>query len=188
MKKMFLKIITGVILFLFIGTSIFCFINSYKKYAPLYIYDKDMYLEIEGDKSEFIIFPDTIENKDVVKYEYIDFRLNSGASVELIIKYNNQSFEEEIERLENIRNISNENTKKLSKDVNKTLFNWVTYISIYNSTDDIYEYACLNYEKQEIVYVYLEYIHRQISYVEFDYLPFKIAYYSDDYNYEYTIY
>ena len=64
-------------------------------------------------------------------------------------------------------------TKKIVKDDEKCLFNYFTYVSIYDTDKDVYEYACIDFEKFEITYIYLGYLSLDYVMINYDFLPKK---------------
>lgn len=175
-KKMFMYLlvglgIIGVLCFLFLITLLIIGLM-----VPTKIDSTNKYLKTKGYKSDFIVFPKTLNNMDnVIDYHYYDYHLRDGCEIILKIKYDSATFDEELLRLESIqytRKIDGK-TKKIVKDDEKCLFNYFTYVSIYDTDKDVYEYACIDFEKFEITYIYLGYLSLDYVMINYDFLPKK---------------
>ena len=105
-------------------------------FSKLEIKDKSKYLKTDGWKSNFILFPDTIDDKKVIEYHYIDYHLRGGAEVFLQISYNENEYNLEKERLENIT--YGENNKKVIAE--NEMFNFPSVIAQYAGYFDEYKF------------------------------------------------
>lgn len=160
MKKVFLGIMCGIggflisIIVLLIGVFIYFYC------VPVKIDDVNKYLETDGFKSEFIVFPTNVENNDgLIEYHYYDYRLKDGSEIILSIKYDNTVFEQEIKRLDSLKyeTVYN-NINIIEKDENQKLFNYYTYVAVYEPEYKKFEYACIDFENKTIHYIRLDYI------------------------------
>ncbi len=179
-KKIFLIVFKGIggliilmLTFLILAT-IFAFTYVIR------ITDTSKYLKTDGFLSEFILFPETLENIDeVVDYHYFDYQLRDGQEVVLIAKYNESSYYEEIDRLENIYfDVKNSYSgpKYIMKDFENVLFNKPTYVTTY-IPGRTYEYACIDDSTYTISYLFIEFMSKERVSVSSEFLP-KI--YTDD--------
>lgn len=139
--------------------------------------DMDKYLKTDGRVTDFCIFP----AKDEIAGEVIDYhyRTNLFGSHEIYLEvvYSEESFENEIKRLDNLTYAVYENTFSLKKD-NANLFNYTTYISVYNY-HGLYEYVCIDEIDFRIVYITLEYVPADRIAFNNKYLP-KTYYENED--------
>ena len=179
-KKILMYILKGISILII---SVFIFFILATIFAFTYVIritDTSKYLKTDGKLSEFILFPHTLENIDeIVEYHYIDYQLRDGREVVLIAKYNQTSYYEEINRLENIYfNIENSYSgpKYIMKDFDNVLFNKPTYVTTY-IPDRTYEYACIDDSTYTISYFFIEFMSKERVSVKSDFLP-KI--YTDD--------
>ena len=137
------------------------------------INDIDKYLKTNGFVSKFSIFPDSVEDLDgVEQYHYYDGLLANGEEIFLEIVYSSEDFKEERKRIESTVSLYSGKSVKFD---NKKLFNFKTYVSIYNDQGK-YEYACLDEESSRIVYISLR--RRNVESVGFDpqFLPLEYCY------------
>lgn len=146
------------------------------------ITNPDKYLETDGFISYFSIFPNKAEIKgDIIDYHYFDYQLKDGDEIYLEVTYTRDSFDEEILRLEAVKYFSEkfkyENAVKKDDCI---LFNYITYISIYNYNGR-YEYACVDPNSYRIVYITLD--EMSLERISFDEMYLPKTYYIHDLNY-----
>lgn len=122
-------------------------------------------------QTAYIVFPQTIP-EGVQETEFYSYYRDTFGSptVQTYLKctYNEQSYAEEIKRLENTSKIYGDEKKVLLRDDSKK-YQYPAYIAVENAAHK-YEYALLTGEK-EITYIFTDYI--EIENVKFskDYLP-----------------
>ncbi|MBR7141161.1 MAG: hypothetical protein IKD03_03370, partial [Clostridia bacterium] len=158
---------------------------------PLKVDDKSKYLETDGFKSDFVSFPKTIENYHIQNYHYYDYKLVDGCEIILTIAYDNATFDKELDRLNSTKYVFKHfyETKSVVMDENKYLFNYFTYVSTYNPNENIYEYACVDFNKKEIVFILLDQISLKHISIDNKYLPKILINNESVYqNYYYDIY
>lgn len=162
----------------------------YFAFVPIKVNDINKYLETDGRKSSYIFFPESIDsNYDVIKYHYYDYRLRNGSEIILSIKYDDASFEEEFDRLCLLKyHFFKENPPhELAKDENKELFNYYTFVAVYESKYKQFEYACFDFDNKIVHYIRLDYI--DIEYISIEHSLLPKFYFDDSYSkYEYNIY
>lgn len=121
------------------------------------ITDKSQYLQIENSSlPDFMIFPDNLSNISAdSEYYHADYKYSDGIEVYLNATYEKNEFEKEVSRIEQIsyKMQSSHEPKTVIKD-NAELFNYVTYITMFNF-NGVYEYACVDYENNRIIYIAL---------------------------------
>lgn len=152
-------------------------------FFPLKINNIKRYLKTDGFESTFIIFPQDLSNNDVIKYEYIDY--HGSCTIVLIVRYEDAKFNDELQRISLITN----NEKKIIYDMNE-LFTYPTYYSMY-SYEQKFEYASINYERNEIVYIYFDNVTPPKINFDLEYLPKEFQTFSDEIlesDYQYSIY
>lgn len=179
-KKILMYILKGISILII---SVFIFFILATIFAFTYVIritDTSKYLKTDGKLSEFILFPQTLENIDeIVEYHYIDYQLRDGQEVVLIAKYNQTSYYEEIQRIEKLCYQSSKfksDTKYIMKDFDNVLFNKPTYVTTY-IPDRTYEYACIDDSTFTISYFFIEFMSKERVSVKSEFLP-KI--YTDD--------
>ncbi len=125
-------------------------------------YDKQYLLdEYSGElNSLFMTFPDSLENAISSKY---DFYLKTGlfdtdGYVILKVEYNDADFENEVERLSNITcRICFQDQEFISNVMyDEEMYNYPAYIAN-DGFDDAYEYALIDANDNEIIYVAISY-------------------------------
>lgn len=144
----------------------------------------DLYLQTEGHianegmdiRSGFFVFPSSISDLENVEYEYYckEGIAENSYMINLKVEYPNQeAYEAEIERLENITC-----SVKTSKDVvmnnieyTEGLFDYPAYVAIYN-TNMSFEYALADEENNTIIYVYLR-LCEGVDFLPKKYLPIE---------------
>lgn len=166
------------------------FILSYIMFSltsciPVKVSNVDKYLITDGFISHFSIFPKQNEfTGEIIEYHYYDYQVMDGDEIYLEIHYDIEAFEKEIERLSEVVYYSTkwkyENAIKVDDSV---LFNYYTFVSIYNHSGR-YEYACVDFEQQTIIYIFLNEISLGRISIDEKYIP-KTYYitdstYSDD--------
>ena len=119
--------------------------------------DTDNYLEIEHSAlPEFLVFPPELNNsKEVNEYFHADHKYSDGIEIYLSVHYDEKEFMDEINRIEQITYAmhSTHTPKGVVKDDGQ-LFNYTTYITVYNQ-NGVFEYACVDVENRNIVYIAL---------------------------------
>lgn len=157
--------------------SVFIFFILATIFAFTYVIritDTSKYLKTDGKLSEFILFPQTLENIDeIVEYHYIDYQLRDGREVVLIAKYNQTSYYEEIQRIEKLSyKIANSKSepKYIMKDFNNILFNKPTYVTTY-IPGRTYEYACIDDSTYTVSYFFIEFMSKERVSISGDFLP-----------------
>lgn len=144
-KKLF------VILSFIVFTMCICSCSSAK------ITDKNQYLQVKNSSlPKFIIFPENLSNVSMdSEYYHADYKYRDGIEVYLNAAYEKNEFEKEVSRIEQIsyKMQSSHNPKTVIKD-NAELFNYVTYITVFNF-NGVYEYACVDFENNRIIYIAL---------------------------------
>lgn len=134
---------------------------------------------IEKEESDLFsglrIFPlEITEKMQEVSYIYEcgNSALDNNYFIYLNCSWQGDSFEKEIERLENISVSNNSITKTIVYDIN--IFSYPAYVSVYDEEVGIMEYALINQENKEIVYIYSQLNSRSEleDKIEQDYLPF----------------
>ena len=172
-KKEIIKIISIVFLFL-ICTFISKFlvvlaiisidsITPASKISGIKNYNKDYYLkEYGGDlDSNLSIFPNKTTNMVDATFKS-SFKTNlfdSDGYIILSTKYNEDNFNKEIERLSDLKMTINYDNKKSYTNYikyNTIFYEYPAFISI-DGYGNTYEYALINQESLEIIYVYLSY-------------------------------
>ena len=179
-KKIFLIVFKSIGVLI---TLMFTFLILATIFAFTYVIritDTQKYLKTDGFLSEFILFPENLENiEEIVDYHYFDYQLRDGREVVLIAKYKESSYYEEIDRLENIYfDVENSYSgpKYIMKDFENVLFNKPTYITTY-IPGRTYEYACIDDSTYTISYLFIEFMSKERVSVSSEFLP-KI--YTDD--------
>lgn len=129
-------------------------------------YDKEYYIEkYHGDlASNLLIFPDNITKLieptflSSLKTNFFD----TDGYIILKTKYTKEDFDNEINRLSNLKMTINETCYPNSEEYtnyikyDNTSYKYPAYITI-DGFDNTYEYALLNEDKLEIIYLYLSY-------------------------------
>lgn len=179
-KKIFLIVFKSIGVLI---TLMFTFLILATIFAFTYVIritDTQKYLKTDGFLSEFILFPENLENiEEIVDYHYFDYQLRDGREVVLIAKYKESSYYEEIDRLENIYfDVENSYSgpKYIMKDFENVLFNKPTYVTTY-IPGRTYEYACIDDATYTISYFFIEFMSKERVSVSSEFLP-KI--YTDD--------
>ena len=155
------------------------FDNKNKITETINSYSSDKYsLEIQKLKEKINrmqIFPETISDTAECKgFSYIeevriiDWGLDYRAEVFFSIKYSEDSYIDETVRLSSIKN----DHKNKEIIFSQNLFNYPAYVSIYNEHSR-YEYALLNEDNHEIIYIYLFDCGEDNICFSNDYIPFK---------------
>lgn len=169
-KNLFIIIIVIVILLIIIMSILF--INHYDNISGIDNYDKSYYIkEYSGDlDSNLSIFPDNKINLVDATFEssFKTGLFDSDGYIILKTKYNKNDFEKEINRLSNL-NITilsscNKNAKKYTNYINydETSYKYPAYVTI-DGFANTYEYALINKNNLEIIYVYLSYPNKNNS-------------------------
>ena len=164
--KIFYLMLCTIILMLFtilVGYFITAFIPCNKT-------NMDRYLYTDGYISPFAIFPEKNEiNGEIIDYHDF-YYLVGGHEIYLEVVYSESDYKAEIQRLEKVSYICRDGTKNTIEKDNANLFNFTTYISVYNNIG-MFEYACINPEEYRIVYITLK--DRSPDIISFDekYLP-----------------
>ncbi len=144
---------------------------------------EDIYAPIRAysfNNNRFAIFP-ILENKNIIEMKFV--QTNQSMQIYLLAKYDEKEFQEEKIRLYNPDDI-NYVWPRYSEDK----FNYTTIITIYKK--NVFEYACLNDDKNEIAYIYFENVKYNEVCFEEKYLPIEFRYYynelmvtTNEYNY-----
>ena len=171
-KKIVLIIILALITFIFFSSITLLLIKSLKKIntdeliTGIENYDKDYYINKYGGDldSNLSIFPNDISKLiDPLFYSSLKTNLfDTDGYILLITKYNEIDFNNEIDRLSKINITINENcypnsntyTNYIVYDENS--YDYPAYITI-DGFSNTYEYALINENDYEIIYVYLSY-------------------------------
>ena len=170
-------IVIAFIVFVVITLSLFVLFCCFA-FIPLKVDDVNKYLETDGLKSPLAIFPASIDGTgEVLEYHYYDYRLKGGSEIILSMQYDNDSFIEEVNRLEHVECDVFGKINSVVKDADKKLFNYCTYIAEYRPMFCQFEYACVDYEKQTIHYIRLDHISLEHLSIEQSLLP---KFYFDD--------
>lgn len=172
-QKKTIKSILIVVLFLFIlfilrllfslGIASLTFLTPATNISGIENYNKNYYIkEYGGDlDSNLSIFPnDTLDILDATFYSSFQTNLfDSDGYIILKAKYNEDNFTKEIERLSALK-ITISNCKKDSYTnyvkYDKKSYEYPAYITI-DGFGHTYEYALINKDSLEIIYVYLSY-------------------------------
>ena len=179
-KKIFLIVFKGIGVLIILMLTFLILATIFAFTYVIRITDTLKYLKTDGFLSEFILFPENLENiEEIIDYHYFDYQLRDGREVVLIAKYNESSYYEEIDRLENIYfDVENSYSgpKYIMKDFENVLFNKPTYVTTY-IPGRTYEYACINDATYTISYFFIEFMSKERVSVSSEFLP-KI--YTDD--------
>lgn len=160
------------LILLLVGINLF-FVSCSKE--PIIETSLNKYLQTDNNVSRFLIFPDIDITKGKVKEYYLKkfppAFLGYDYEIFLRINYTEQFFNEEIERLSMV--VSDWSGKETAKDENCVLFNSVTIVSTYWIADESneFEYASINFEQKEIVYVYIKNLAYNELSIDSIYLP-----------------
>ena len=163
-----------VIIAVFIAVFLsFTFVLGYFAFVPIKNTNTKQYLETDGRKSSLVCFPGSLDGLNVSEYHYYDYRLLDGCEILLVVQYDANSFEREVERLRNIsyHDSTAEFTKKVKIDDENRLFNTYTFVVVYNPAKNKYEYVCVNQNDFTIAYVYIGYLSSGKSIIDEFYLP-----------------
>ena|GEM_PF-5763951 len=164
--------ILSTIVVLVIALLILSSIWIYQHVFLLQVTDINKYLQTDGVKSLYYVFPAEITPAmQVNEYHYYDYRLKDGCEIILDATYNKDDFENEIKRIESIKcTTSTYHVEKSVKKDNGILFSYETYISKYDDYGK-YEYAVVDYNNFRIIYVFLDCITKERVSVPPEYLP-----------------
>ena len=117
---------------------------------------------IEGEKdgifSGLKIFPVKITNQmqDVsYMYECGNIAFNNGYLIYLECSWTEESFENEIIRLQEIFVSNKDETKRVIYD--EELFAYPAYIAVYDESEDRKEYALVDKDKRKTIYLYCQF-------------------------------
>jgi hypothetical protein len=141
-------------------------------------YDKTFWRK-ETASSAADVFPEKDEiNGEIIDFHYKTHLVGGRPEIYLEVVYDEKNFNAEIDRLENISFTRSNGDKKTIKKDESYLFNYTTYIVVYNESG-IYEYACVDPTDYRIVYICIRY--RLIEEITFDhkYLP-KTYYWTEE--------
>ena len=177
-KAQRLELILMIILFV-LSINVVPFLVKNKKienediYAPIRTY------ALINDK-RFAIFP-VLENENIIEKKFV--QTNQSMQIYLLAKYDEKEFQEEKMRLYNPSDGNH-----AWPIYNDDKFYYATIITIYKK--NVFEYACLNDEKNEIAYIYIQNVKYNEVCFEKKYLPVEFRYYynelmvtKDEYNY-----
>ena len=129
--------------------------------------DISEYLQINSSGFlKLTIFPENFDNISKINEYYhctYDGFFNEQAEIYFDVCYDKDEFYEEIERLESISYKMKEShePKSVIKD-EAVLFNYTTYISVFNEAGD-FEYVCVDETEYRMVYIALDAISDRIS-------------------------
>lgn len=146
--------------------------------------NQELYMETEGHianegmdiRSGLFVFPETISGLKNVEYEYYckEGTIENTYMIYLNAEYPNQeSYEIEVERLENITCSVKTSNDIVINDIEYTeeLFDYPAYVTVYN-TNMSFEYALADAENNTIIYVYLK-LCEGIDFLPMEYLPIE---------------
>ncbi len=129
-------------------------------------YDKDYYIEKYGGDldSKLLIFPDDKGILDEAEFES-SFKTNilsTDGNIILKVKYDYETFESEIERIGSLELTIYDSCKENAKEyINRIIYDKESYyLPAYITIDgfaNTYEYALIDDDRLEIVYLYLSY-------------------------------
>ena len=137
--------------------------------------DINEYLQIKSSGLPGLsIFPENFDNISKINdYYHRDYEgfFSEAAEIYFDVYYSAEKFYEEINRLENFsyKMHSSHNPKSLIKD-DATLFNYTTYVSVFNHAAD-FEYVCIDETEYRMVYVVLSNMGDDGISVNEEYLP-----------------
>lgn len=155
-----------------IGLVLLSFLGKYDTVEGIDNYSKYIYLnEYGGDlDSELSIFPEDSSNMQNAFFtsSLKTSLLDTDGYIILRAKYNDEMFENEIERLSDINitiyescsSDSNYYTNNIKYD--NSSYNYPAYITI-DGFSHTYEYALIDRENKEIIYMYLSYPGENVS-------------------------
>ena len=144
-------------------------INDPSKYQSIWTLP-----ERRVDDETSLLFPDSIEGKQVIDFycKHTTYSLvGTGWQVELRIKYEDESFIKEVERLKNMCEVS-----VICGE--SDYFDAPAYASVWN-WNDCFEYAVVNEEDKTVGYVYLQLINKDDLEIDSDLVPDKYDEISD---------
>lgn len=148
--------------------------------------DPDEYFQFEGfrGKSALSIFPETIEDAEVIDYlyRYMDTLFDPTAEIYLECRYDEETYQTEIARLEGIYAEHKGEIQTILYDTES--FAYPAYVTI-NGNDHCYEYALLLGDGR-IAYIHMEFIKEEEIAFPADYLP--KAYEEEDQGYSMYIF
>ena len=151
-------------------------------------YGQSRYLETDGFVSPLVLFPESIESKDVLSYFY--YKRGESNQVFLKIKFDEDGYYSEISRLEAMEYTFRGMTKKVM--CSNELFQYESVIASYSYFHK-YEYCLFDIENLEIIYIFFDNLKVNECQFDLSYLP---LYYIENKEYkviesdsfEYTIY
>lgn len=133
--------------------------------------DISEYLQYEGFRcfSSLLIFPETIEETEVIDYvyRYMDYLFAPTAEVYFECRYEEAAYKAEIARLQGIQTEYKGRVQTIIYDTEN--FAYPAYVTI-NGNDHCYEYALLLGDGK-IAYIFLQYIKEGEISFPVDYLP-----------------
>ena len=164
----------GIFLILIIFSTLFVYYFLMDNlYEPIIITDVDEYSAIFDIKYpekhidyETKLFPKTIDNLDVQKYEFIHKTYSlfgTGWQIVLDIRYDNDSFSEEVERIKSL--CKNSPIYGISEH-----FENQAYATVWKNYN-CYEYAIVDEKNSQIAYVYLQLVPPEKITIEKKYIP-----------------
>lgn len=135
-------------------------------------------------RSGLSIFPEILDKGIETDYflYYRDNMFNATCEIYLKVAYNKVDYEEECFRLKNIQNCYQEEVQTIRYD--EVRFNYPCYTAVFETGS--YEYALLDEENNEIIYVYLQALTNPK--ISKKYLPLNYTNELKDYSSNYNIY
>ncbi|MCK9470374.1 MAG: hypothetical protein M0Q88_01315 [Bacilli bacterium] len=114
-----------------------------------------------GGSADIRVFPENLDNIQTINSYYYSANFPSWGrtswEVVLDVKYNEEDFYMELERLENYED-QNSSKRKLKLDKDCVLFNYPTYIVEYDGRYDygqVYNYISIDEDNLRIIYIYI---------------------------------
>ena len=180
MIEKFAKSIILLIIIIFIASLLWLHISPYICFRSNNL---KHYLKTDGFKSHLIAFPKEIYNDNVITYAYID----DGISCEiiLIMRFDEDQLNEEVLRISDLSYKNN----KIKYD-NNDFFVLPTYIMQYSCSRK-FEYASIDYDNNEVAYIFFENITLDTTNIDNKYIPKEFLSFTDEVlisQYTYSIY
>ena len=167
----FISYISANLVILILGLSLFScgYIAKRSYYTELEDYNAIWELpgvSVNQDDNSLSVFPGSVDDMEVEAFlcRYDEqLPLGEGFQVFLRIKYDNEVFENELQRLKN----------EFTSDLNDSFQDlaYTAYVKCLGEAYSYYEYALVDETKKEITYVYLESLPKDEIEMDHKYLP-----------------
>ncbi len=173
-KNDWLIVIGSFLLFaIFIGFIIYNFVNAQiRENTNIDEYESTLKeLKENSDAHSLLyIFPDSVNKDNVLEYKYAesDGLFDGSYLFYLVEKYNEENFNNEVERLNSIKVEFKEETKSIL--YTEEGFNYPAYVTIYDNNGTS-EYALVNKEDSTIIYVFMQLFNESDSNIDEKYFP-----------------